>query len=55
MDYEEKTVGSGEEDVTAYLQEIRQYPRLSVQEEYQVNRTEYFLFRSHRRYNRLCF
>lgn len=30
---EEKNVSTGEEDVTAYLQEIRQYPRLSVQEE----------------------
>ena len=30
---EEKTVSTGEEDVTAYLQEIRQYPRLSAEEE----------------------
>lgn len=30
---EEKTVNTGEEDVTAYLQEIRQYPRLSAEEE----------------------
>ena len=33
MLYEEKIVSSGEEDVSAYLQEIRRYPRLTPEEE----------------------
>ena len=31
--YEQETISSGEEDVSAYLQEIRRYPRLTAEEE----------------------